>query len=46
MAPKVYSNRMTSTANITPATGVLKEAEIAAAAPQAARVRKLLWGNA
>ncbi len=41
----VYSINTTSIAKITPAMGVLKDAEMAAATPQPAKVRKLLWGN-
>ena len=41
----VYSIRITSIAKITPARGVLKEAAIPAAAPQATKVRILLLGK-
>src|SRR5690554_197212 len=41
----VYSIITTSMANITPEIGVLNEAEIAAAQPQATNVRMLLLGN-
>ena len=41
----VYSIITTSMAKMTPDIGVLNEAEIAAAQPQATRVRMLLFGN-
>ena len=41
----VYSIITTSMAKMTPATGVLKEAEIPAAVPQATSTRRLLWGR-
>ncbi len=43
--PMVYSIITTSMAKITPASGVLKEAPMAAAIPQATRVRILLLGR-
>ena len=41
----VYSMTMTSIENMTPATGVLKEAEIAAAVPHPSKTLTLLLGN-
>ena len=41
----VYSTMITSMAKITPASGVLNDAAIAAAAPQATRIRILLFGQ-
>ena len=41
----VYSMTMTSIENMTPATGVLKEAEIAAAAPHPTSTLTLLLGS-
>ena len=41
----VYSIKMASIAKMTPARGVLNDAAIAAATPQAVSVRKLLLGN-
>jgi hypothetical protein len=43
--PMVYSIITTSIAKMTPARGVLKDPAIAAAVPQATRVRILLLGN-
>ncbi len=42
---RVYSIITTSMAKITPAMGVLNEAEIPAAVPQATNTRKLLLGS-
>ncbi len=41
----VYSINTTSMAKITPASGVLNDAAMAAATPQAASMRRLLFGN-
>ena len=41
----VYSIITTSMAKMTPAMGVLKEAAIPAAVPQATSTRRLLWGR-
>jgi hypothetical protein len=43
--PTLYSNARTSSAKITPASGVLNEAAMPAAVPQAAMFRILLFGN-
>jgi len=40
-----YSIITTSMEKMTPASGVLKEADIAAAMPQAAKVLRLLFGS-